>query len=104
MFPFSIIRMSCLDSNIPSNINIESIGSEILWLARTAPDVNYFATLSNPVLKRMQNEGTKHKFILYMLNNIFSKHVTVFNVFADIAVNFIIESFNQASTYFTALN
>ena len=39
-----------------------------------------------------------------MLNNIFSKHVTVFNVFADIAVNFIIESFNQASTYFTALN
>ena len=104
MFPFSIIRMSCLDSNIPSNIYIESIGSEILWLARTAPDVNYFARLSNPVLKRMQNQGTKHKFILYMLNNIFSKHVTVFNVFADIAVNFIIESFNQASTYFTALN
>ena len=69
VFSFPIIRMSCLDSNIPSNVYYASIGSEILRFARTTSDENIFVTLSNPVLKRMHKQGSKYRSIIYMLNN-----------------------------------
>ena len=63
---FAIVRMSHLDSHIPSNIYYGSIDSEILTLARTNSDTNTFATLSIRLLKRMQKQGSKHTSIISM--------------------------------------
>ena len=52
-FPFSIGRMSQLDSKIPSNIYYVSIGSEIFKFSRTTSDINTFVTPFNRLLKRM---------------------------------------------------
>ena len=46
-------------------------------------------TLLNRFFKRMQKQGSKHRSIASMLNKIFGKYFTVFNVFADTAANFI---------------
>ena len=54
LYTFRILQ---LDSNIPLSIDYASIVSEILKFARTASDINTFATLSNHLLKRMQNMG-----------------------------------------------
>ena len=69
---------------MPSNIYYASIGSEILRF--TTSESNTFITLGYQLLKRMKKQGSKHRFIISMLKNIFGKH---FNVFADTADNFI---------------
>ena len=76
--------MPHMNSNIPSNIYYASIDS-----SRTTSDINTFITLSNCLLKRIQKQGSKHKSITSILNKIFGKHFTVFNVSADTAANFI---------------
>ena len=87
-FPFSIVRMSHLDSYIPLNIYYTSISSEIVGFVRTTSEINAFVTLSNGLLKKMQKQGSKHRSIISMLKKIFGKHF-VFNTFADKKTNFI---------------
>ena len=79
--------MPYLDNNIPSNIYCEFIGCEILRFARTTSDINCFVIHSNRLLKRMQKEGGKHRYIISMLNKI--KFSLVFNILAGTAANFI---------------
>ena len=81
--------MPQFDSNITWNIYCASIGSEILKFARTISDMNTFVTLSNRLLKMMQKQESKYRSITSMLNKVFGKHFTVFNVFTDITANFI---------------
>ena len=56
---------------------------------RTTLGLNTFVILPNCLLKRMQKQRSKHRSIISMLNKIFDKHFTVFNVFADKAANLI---------------
>ena len=61
-----------------------------LWnfkVCQTTSDINTFVTFSNRLLKRLQKEGNKHRSTI--LNKIFVKHLTDFNIFADTATNFI---------------
>ena len=88
-FPFSVVLMSHLESNISSNIYYLYLGSEILRFGRTASDIYTFVTLSNRLLKRMHKQGIEHRSIIPVLNKIFCRHFTVFNVFADTAANHI---------------
>ena len=37
--PFSIVYMPHLDNNIPSNTYYASLGSEMLWFARTSCEI-----------------------------------------------------------------
>ena len=78
-----------MDSNIPSNIYYQSIGSEILRFGRTTLEINTFVTLSICLLKRMQKQRRKHRSMVSMLNKIFSQHFTVFKVLVDKKANVI---------------
>ena len=84
--PVPMFLCSYLDSNIPLDIYYASILSG--RFARTTSDINTFVTLSHRLLKKMQKQS-KHRAIRSLLNGIFGKHVTLFNVFADAAANFI---------------
>ena len=66
-FPFSIVLVPHLDSNIPSNIFYTSIRPEILGVHKTALDVNTFITLAKLFLKRMKKQGSKHRSVISML-------------------------------------
>ena len=81
--------MPYLNGKISSNIYYTSVGSEVLRLARSTSDINVFVTLSNCLLKRIQEKGSKHRSMISMLNKIFGKDSTIFSVFADTAANFI---------------
>ena len=50
-FPFSIVHMSYLEGNIS--------------------DINTFITLASHFLEGMQKQGSKHRFIISILNNLF---------------------------------
>ena len=52
-------------------------------------NINIFATLSNLLWRKIQNQGSKHRSVISMLNNIFRKHFSIFNIFAHTAANFI---------------
>ena len=65
------------------------LGPEILRFARTTHDGNTVITLADQILKRMQKEGSKHKFILAMVKEIFTRNFSVLKVFADVPDDFI---------------
>ena len=91
--------MPYLDSNIPSSIYHAFIGSKILGVAKTTSKINTFIALSVFFIfihfiiihlsKRIQKEGSKHRFIRSILNKIFCKNFTIFNGFADTAAKFV---------------
>ena len=57
------------------------MSSEILRFVRTTWDINTFVTFFNHLSKRIQKQGSKHRSILSMLNEIFGKHFIGFNTF-----------------------
>ena len=61
----------------------------LLKFSGTTLDMNTFVTLFNHLLKKMQQQESRHRSIISILNKIFGKHFTVFNNFADIEANFI---------------
>ena len=63
------------------------MGSANLKFVRTTSDMNTLVTRSSRLLKRMQKQVSKHRFIISVLNKIFGKHFTVFNVVTDTAAN-----------------
>ena len=56
-FPFSIVRMSYLCSNIPTKIFYSVFGAAILRIARTTSTCNEFRTSSEALLNIIQNQG-----------------------------------------------
>ena len=81
--------MPHLDSYIPSVIYSTSICSEVLRFLGTALDVNKFVTTSNYLLKRMRKQANRHGSVISVLNKVFAKHFTVFNIFPDMVASFI---------------
>ena len=70
----------------------------MLRLVRTSSDINTFAGFSNCLLKRMQKRESKQRSILSMLNEIFIKHFTVFNVLTFIQLNHLKRTHYKADT------
>ena len=68
--------MSHLTINIPSDIYYSGIGSKIIRFTRTTSYLNSFVTLYSLLLKGMQKQGSKHRFIISLLNKVFGKHFT----------------------------
>ena len=58
-FPFSIVRMPQLESNIPSNIFYGSIMSEFLRIARCTLKFEDFIPRASELYQRMLNQGGK---------------------------------------------
>ena len=54
-FPFSMVRMSYLCSNIPSKIIYAAFGAENLRIDRTAATCNEFRASSKALFNRAQN-------------------------------------------------
>ena len=79
-FPFFVVFMSHLDTNISWNIYYASIGSENLRCIRTTSDINTFATLSNRLLKRIQKQGSKHRSITSKLKK-YLANISIFSIF-----------------------
>ena len=75
-FPFSIVRMFHSSINIPSDIYYSGIGSKILSFVRTTSYINSFVTISSFLLKEMQKQGSKYRFIISVLNKVFGRHYT----------------------------
>ena len=88
-FPFSIVRMPYLSSNMPSKIFYASVGSEILRLARTNTSKTDFIKSVKVLLSRMEKQGCKGNQLKKVLNKMYGRHVNYFQKFARTANEFI---------------
>ena len=88
-FPFSIVRMPYLSSNIPSKMFYATLGAEILRIGRTSTVLERFVTSSQAVIKRMQKQGGKSIPILKCLNKIYGRNFGVFKEFANTSKEFV---------------
>ena len=88
-FPFSIVRMPYLCSNMPSKIFYATVGSEILRFARTNTNQNQFLKDVKVLLNRMKKQGCKRSLLKKVLNKMYGRHLNDFQKFADTAKQFI---------------
>ena len=89
-FPFSIVRMPFLSSNIPYNIFYNTILSEILRIARCSLLYKDFIVKARELCQRMRNQGADIIFgktsLLRFMNkhsHTFKKYNIQFRVIAD---------------------
>lgn len=72
-FPFSIVRLPFVCSNMPSKIFYSSISAEILRISRTSSAATDFISRSRLLLDRMAKQGSNiarvHKALVKMFNN-----------------------------------
>ena len=66
-YPFSMGCMPHLDSNILSNFYYASLASQILRFDRNTSGSNTFITLVNQLLKIIQIQDNKQRFMITML-------------------------------------
>ena len=86
-FPFSIVRMPYLESNIPSKMFYSAFGSEILRFARNTSDFNLFKVNTKCLIERMLKQGGKNSILNNVLRKLFGRHFDAFgkyfNDFSD---------------------
>ena len=88
-FPFSIVRMPFLCSNMPSKIFYSSLGAEILRIGRTTNNVKMFEPSSKKVTARMRKQGATVYKIKQTLCKVFGRNFDVFRQFADTCDTFL---------------
>ena len=88
-FPFSIVRMPYLCSNIPSKMFYSAFGAEILRIARTTNIFNVFKCSSKILLYRAQKQGGDNGILKKTLPKYFGRHFEVFGKFCDTSVTFL---------------
>ena len=88
-FPFSIVRMPFLCSNIPSNMFYSAFGAEILRIARTTNNFNDFKISSKILLNRALKQGGDIRNLKRVLCKYFGRHFEVFRKFSDTSIAFI---------------
>jgi len=69
-FPFHIVRMPHLDSNIPSFIFYSSIFSEFLRIARCCLYLDDFICNAHALFTRMKNQGGNERNIIRQVNRL----------------------------------
>ena len=95
-FPFSIVRMPFLDSNMPSKIFYSSLGAEVLRIARTTNNKAAFLNSVSIIIKRMVNQGAKLETVIKTLKKVFGQHFTLFEKYAPTTIAFINLLINNA--------
>ena len=88
-FPFSIVRMPFLNSNMPSKIFYASLGSEILRLGRTTNDITSLKYNVNNLLSRMKKQGAKETNTVKTIKKVFGKNPDIFKAFSDTSQGFV---------------
>ena len=77
-FPFFIVRMPQLSSNIPSTIFYGSVMSEFLRIARCTLRVEDFIPRAAELYHRMLNQGGRQSTILKQISKAFIRHNNTF--------------------------
>ena len=80
-FPFFIVRMPQLDSNIPSSIFYGSILSEFLRIARCTLKFGDFVIKASELFKRMISQGGQPSLISNQIKKAYNRHNDAFNKF-----------------------
>ena len=88
-FPFSIVRMPHLCSNIPSKMFYSAFGAEILRIARTTNNLNDFKISSKLLLNRARKQGGDDKALKRTLSKYFGRHFEIFGKFCDTSLTFL---------------
>ena len=88
-FPFSIVRMPCASSNIPSTIFYNSIGADILRIARANSFSDKFVSSCKQLLNRMLNRGARRGKVTNDIKIFFGRHSTDFSHIACDAQSFL---------------
>ena len=94
-FPFHIVRMPDITSNIPKNIFYGTIQAEILRLARTNMLIRDFTDVITSLFRRMSNQGGDLYNMLKQLYKALSKHNEAFlhfHVSTDTIKDILLES------------
>ena len=80
-FPFSIVRMPYLCSNIPQNIFYSALVGEFLRIARATLNFSDFKVKAKDLLERMINQGGDYKIIRTKLLKMVRNHLESFSHF-----------------------
>ena len=88
-FPFSIVRMPFLSSNMPSKIFYSSLAAEILRIGRTTTTINDFCHSVSNIIVRMSRQGAKIMRIKNSLKKMFGRHFDTFKCFSPTADHFV---------------
>ena len=80
-FPFFIVRMPHLDSNIPSNIFYGAFFSETLRIARCSLLKEDFVSRMEKLLERMTYQGGCLKLLLKQIHKAYARYPTAFKSF-----------------------
>ena len=80
-FPFSIVRMPYLCSNIPQNIFYSALVGEFLRIARATLNFPDFKVKAKDLLERMINQGGDYKIIRTKLLKMVRNHLESFSHF-----------------------
>ena len=88
-FPFSIVRMPFLCSNIPSNMFYFSFGAEILRIARVSSSTENFITAARTLVNRITRQGGTINRMKRVLGKIYTDHRESFaHLFNEVAALF----------------
>ena len=88
-FPFFIVRMPHLSSNIPSSIFYGSIFIEILRIARCTLLFDDFIPRLSELLLRMNSQGGDTKLIMKQIRKAFRRYPETFQKFGKSETEFI---------------
>ena len=88
-FPFAIVRMPHLDSNIPSKIFYSAFGGEILRFARNTSDPNLFKDNTKCLIHRMLKQGGKNNILTNILKKLFGRHFDTFSKYCNNYLDFV---------------
>ena len=88
-FPFSIVQMSYLSSNVPFKIKDASLRAKILRIGRTITDFNKFKTSCETLISRIINQGAKLKSIEQYFCKIPARNFDTFVKVANTYENFV---------------
>ena len=94
-FPFSIVRMPFLESNIPSKMFYSSLGAEVLRIGRANNENTTFFESSKKLVKRMLKQGGSMMQISKTLKKVFGQHFATFCKFSPTSESFINNIFNN---------
>ena len=80
-FPFTIVRLPYLSSNMPSRIFYSAVSGELLRIARCTSESNDFSRSCKTLLQRVKNQGAKPRRLNSTLKKAFNSHLNEFTVF-----------------------
>lgn len=86
-FPFSIVRLPFVSSNIPSSMFYASVGAEVLRIGRVSSSLQNFKQATKPVIERVKKQGARLEKLNKTLKKIYGRQ-DVLKLFGRCAKDF----------------